>query len=75
MRRLLLISPLFLTILGCRHAQSTLYGSGPAANRIANLSWLMVILFLVITAIMWGLIALRRHLAQRKLLRNMRQSM
>ncbi|MGC1870248.1 MAG: cytochrome c oxidase subunit II [Acidobacteriaceae bacterium] len=58
MRRLLLISPLFLTILGCRHAQSTLYGSGPAANRIANLSWLMVILFLAITAIMWGLIAL-----------------
>lgn len=58
MRRLLLISPLFLTILGCRHAQSTLYGSGPAANRIANLSWLIVILFLAITAVMWGLIAL-----------------
>ena len=49
MRRLLLISPLFLTILGCRHAQSTLYGSGPAADRIANLSWLMVFLFLAIT--------------------------
>ena len=58
MRRLLLISPLFLTILGCRHAQSTLYGSGPAADRIANLSWLMVFLFLAITAMMWGLIAL-----------------
>ncbi|HET9100183.1 MAG TPA: cytochrome c oxidase subunit II, partial [Acidobacteriaceae bacterium] len=58
MRRLLLISPLFLTILGCRHAQSTLYGSGPAASRIANLSWLMVILFLAITAMMWGLIGL-----------------
>ncbi|MES2222747.1 MAG: cytochrome c oxidase subunit II [Acidobacteriota bacterium] len=58
MRRLLLISPLLLAIVGCRHAQSTLYGSGPAANRIANLSWLMVILFLAITAFMWGLIAL-----------------
>ena len=58
MRRLLLISPMFVTILGCRHAQSTLYGSGPAANRIADLSWLMVILFLAITAMMWGLIGL-----------------
>ena len=57
MRRLLLTLPIFLLMLGCRHAQSTLYSSGPAAHRIQNMSWLMVILFLAITAIMWGLIA------------------
>ena len=37
--------------------QSTYNTHGPAANRIAQLSWMMTILFLVVTAIMWGLIA------------------
>ena len=41
---------------GCQQPQSTLYPQGPAANKIAHLSWLMLILFLVITAIMWILI-------------------
>ncbi len=59
MRRLLqlLISPVFLVMLGCQRAQSSLYSGGPAAHRIAGMQWLMVILFLVITLIMWVLIA------------------
>ncbi len=57
MRRLLLICPLFLLMLGCQRAQSSLYSGGPAAHRIAAMSWLMVILFLVVTLVMWLLIA------------------
>ncbi len=57
MRRLLLTSPLFLLMLGCQRAQSSLYSAGPAAHRIAGMQWLLVILFLVITLIMWVLIA------------------
>ena len=58
MRRL---SMLWLTIpalllLGCRVAQSTLQGSGPASSRISHLSWFMTILFLIVTLIMWALI-------------------
>ena len=56
MRRLLLISPLFLVMLGCERVQSTLYSSGPAAHRIAAMSWLMVIVFLIVTLVMWVLI-------------------
>lgn len=46
-----------LSLEGCEMAQSTLQGSGPASARISHLSWFMTILFLVITAIMWVLIA------------------
>jgi cytochrome c oxidase subunit II len=49
------VAPLLLT--GCNWAQSTLAGHGPAAQRIARLSWFMSILFLVITLVMWALIA------------------
>ena len=37
--------------------QSTFNAHGPAADRIADLSWFMTILFLVVTLIMWVLIA------------------
>lgn len=37
--------------------QSTFNAHGPAAERLAQLSWFMTILFLVITLIMWLLIA------------------
>lgn len=56
MRRLILISPLLLLMMGCEHAQSVLYSGGPAAHRIAGLSWGLIVLFMVITIIMWVLI-------------------
>jgi len=57
-RRLPWIGPIGLPLLvGCRSVQSTLNAHGPAAQRIATLSWAMTILFLVITAIMWALFA------------------
>lgn len=56
MRCLILISPVLLLISGCERAQTTLYSAGPAAHKIAQMSWLMVILFLVVTIIMWALI-------------------
>lgn len=55
MRRLLLLSPLLL-VAGCQDVQSTFNTHGSAADRIAPLSWLMTILFLVIIVIMWGLL-------------------
>jgi cytochrome c oxidase subunit 2 len=57
MRRIALFSPLLLFLGGCEAAQSTFNPQGPAASRIATLSWLMVIIFLVTTAVMWGLLA------------------
>lgn len=57
MRRLFLLSPLFL-LAGCERVQSTLYPAGPAAHRIASVSWFMIILFLAVTLIMWALIAI-----------------
>ena len=45
-----------LCLSGCEAAQSIFNTSGPAAHRIAQLSWVMVILFLVTTGIMWALI-------------------
>lgn len=45
-----------LLLTGCRVAQSTFQGSGPASARISHLSWFMTILFLAITLIMWALI-------------------
>ncbi len=53
-----------LALAGCRTAESTFNWRGPAAHRIANLSWDMTILFVVITIVMWGLFAFafyRRH--------------
>lgn len=57
MRRAALLSPLVLLLAGCEDVQSTFNPQGPAAQRIAHLSWLMTILFLVITLAMWVLIA------------------
>ena len=45
-----------LLLSGCQRSQSTLYPKGPAADKIAHLSWLMLILFLAITSFMWILI-------------------
>ncbi len=57
MRRFTLISSLSMLLTGCAPEQSTFNAHGPAAQRIASLSWLMTILFLVITLVMWVLIA------------------
>jgi cytochrome c oxidase subunit 2 len=57
MRRFALAIPLLLFLTGCEPMQSTFASHGPAAQKIANLSWLMTILFLLITVIMWVLIA------------------
>ncbi|HEY1498554.1 MAG TPA: cytochrome c oxidase subunit II [Acidobacteriaceae bacterium] len=59
MRRLLIFaafSPLLL-IAGCESVQSTWQSSGPAAERITHLSIFMTVLFVVITLIMWLLVA------------------
>ena len=56
MRRLAAFSLPLLFLTGCNPAQSTFNTHGPAAARLANLSWFMTILFLVIIAIMWVLI-------------------
>jgi cytochrome c oxidase subunit II len=52
----LVLLPLAFTA-GCRSVQSTLNAHGPAAHRIAGLSWAMTILFLIVSAIMWALFA------------------
>lgn len=57
MRRVLTASPLLLLLTGCASVQSTFNTHGPASERIADLSWFMTIVFLVVTFIMWGLIA------------------
>jgi len=57
MRRFVLLGPLSLALTGCEDAQSTFNAQGPAAHRIAHLSWLMTITFLVATLVMWALIA------------------
>ena len=58
MRPLRILPLLLLSFLaGCTSIQSTFNGQGPAAVRLANLSWFMTILFLAVTLIMWGLIA------------------
>lgn len=65
MRRLLLFSPLLLFLLaGCEDVQSTFNAQGPAASRIATTSWAMVIVFLLVSLVMWVLIvwvAVRRR--------------
>ncbi len=50
------IGALALAIAGCNEPQTTLEGHGLAAVRISHLSWVMTILFLVITFIMWVLL-------------------
>lgn len=64
MRRPALLSPLLFLLAGCDSVQSTFNSQGPAAQRISHLSWLMTILFVVITVAMWALIgwaAMRRR--------------
>jgi len=57
MRRFLIPAPLLLFLTGCASVQSTFNAHGPASERIASLSWFMTITFLVVTVVMWGLIA------------------
>lgn len=57
MRRLAIISLPLLFLAGCGPVQSTLNPHGPAAQRLANLSWFMTVVFLVVTLVMWVLIA------------------
>jgi cytochrome c oxidase subunit II len=54
---LLWLLPLPL-LSGCSTAQSTYNTDGSAANQIAHLSWLMTILFLIVTAAMWALLTI-----------------
>lgn len=54
MRRLAALVPLAL-LAGCRSVQSTFNAHGPAAHRIAGLSWFMTVLFLIVTVAMWAL--------------------
>lgn len=48
--------PMLCLSAGCATVQSTFNTHGPAADRIASLSWFMTILFLVVTLIMWALL-------------------
>lgn len=52
----MLLGACALPLAGCDMVQSTFHTAGPAAVHIAVLAWFEVILFLVITAIMWALI-------------------
>jgi len=64
MRRVFILGPALALLSGCEAVQSTFNAQGPAAHRIANLSWLMTIVFLITTAAMWALIgwaAVRRR--------------
>lgn len=53
---ILLLGSLAWLICGCESVQSTFNTQGPAASRIATLSWAMVITFLLASLIMWGLL-------------------
>ena len=57
MRKTLLLSTLLPLLTGCESVQSTFNAQGPAAHRIATLSLIMTIVFVVATVVMWGLIA------------------
>lgn len=57
MRHIALSAFSLLALTGCESVQSTFAAHGPAAERIANLSWFMTILFLIVTVVMWVLIA------------------
>jgi cytochrome c oxidase subunit II len=56
MRRAVIV-PFLVLLTGCELPQSTFAAHGPAAERLAHLSWFITILFLVVTVIMWVLIA------------------
>jgi cytochrome c oxidase subunit 2 len=47
-----------LPATGCDSVQSIIDPHGPAAQRISHLSWFMTILFLVVSLVMWVLIAI-----------------
>ncbi len=49
--------PLLLLLSACSPLQSTFNAHGPAAHSIASLSWFMTILFVIVTVVMWVLIA------------------
>lgn len=51
-----LLGACMLPLAGCQMVQSTFHTAGPAAAHIATLAMFEVVLFLVITGIMWGLI-------------------
>lgn len=50
------IAASFLLLQGCTAVQSTFNTHGPAAERISRLSWLMTILFILVTIVMWILL-------------------
>lgn len=53
-----------LLLAGCRGPQTTMVGGGPAAERIATLSWWVIGTFVVVSVVMWLLIfwvAVRRR--------------
>lgn len=54
-RRFALLSPILL-LSGCASEQSIWNAQGPAASRIATLMWAIIILFLVVSLIMWVLL-------------------
>ena len=54
LKRLTLI--VLLPLAGCASVQSIQNTHGPASERIASLSWLMTITFLIVTVIMWALL-------------------
>jgi cytochrome c oxidase subunit 2 len=55
--RIAAILLLLLALVACDPAQSTFRAYGPAAEKLSQLSWFMTILFLVVSVIMWVLIA------------------
>lgn len=57
MRRIAFAAPCLLLLTGCEPLQSTFAAHGPAAEKLAQLSWFMTILFLVVTLVMWVLLA------------------
>jgi cytochrome c oxidase subunit 2 len=57
MRKFLLFSLGLPFLTGCEAVQSTFNAQGPAAQRIAQLSLAMTIVFIVATVVMWALIA------------------
>ncbi len=49
---------LLLPVVTGTNGQSSLFPSGPAAAKISHLGWFVLILFLIVAAVMWALIAL-----------------
>ena len=49
---------LLLPVVTGTNGQSTLYPGGPAAQKLAHLNWFVLILFLIVTVVMWALIVL-----------------